>query len=72
MRGLGYLAELTGVTLSILYKRRCEFCLGLSLIFSNIFPSPVPYLSLNFHVNFDRLSLKIRIEVHGSHSIHMD
>ena len=36
------------------YKRRCEFCLGLSLIFSDIFPSPVPYSSLIFQVNLDR------------------
>ena len=31
-----------------------NFCLGLSLIFSNIFPSPVPYSSLIFQVNLDR------------------
>ena len=31
-----------------------NFCLGLSLIFSSIFPSPVPYSSLIFWVNLDR------------------
>ena len=31
-----------------------NFCLGLSLIFSNIFPSPVPYSSLIFQANLDR------------------
>ena len=31
-----------------------NICQGLSLIFSSIFPSPVPYSSLIFQVNLDR------------------
>ena len=34
-----------------------NFCLGLSLIFSSISPSPVPYSPLIFQVNLDRLLL---------------
>ena len=37
-----------------------NFCLGPSLIFSNIFPSPVPYSSLIFQVNLDRLGTTAR------------
>ena len=36
-----------------------KFCLGLSLNFFGNLPSPVPYLSLIFQANFNRLSLNI-------------
>ena len=43
-----------------------------SRIFSNNCLCPVPYLSLIFQVNLDRLSLKIGIEVHRVNDINMD
>ena len=40
-----------------------KFCLGVSLNFFGNLPSPVPYLSLIFQANFDRLSLNTYFEM---------
>ena len=46
-----------GVHFLFFIRDGVTFCLGPSLNFFGYFPSPVPYLSLIFQPNFDRLSL---------------